>query len=116
MAEVKYIHGEETKKNWGTHSIEYQMGNIGSEVYRALKWTEKGSQAHADKAIDRALELFDFTITANVHNPGRLREVLIAREEFCDYFFGGNSWHTDPKRMQRYYDGFVMMERLRPKA
>ena len=112
MAEIKYIHGEDTRADWGKHSIAYQMGNIGSEVSRSLKWAAKGNQARADKAIDRALELFDFTISANAKNPARLREVLIAREEFCDYFFGGNSWHTDPSAMQRYYDGFAMMERL----
>ncbi len=112
MAEIKYIHGEETLKDWGSHPITYQMGNIGSEVSRSLKWTEKGNQARADKAIDRALELFDFTIKANSQNHARLTEILMARDEFCDYFFDDNTYHTDPAKMQRYYDGFVMMERL----
>ena len=113
MAEISYIHGVDTLKTWGEYSIEYQMGNIGSEISRSLKWSAKGNKARAAKAIDRALELFDFTIQANLHSPARLREVLVAREEFCDYFFGGNSWHTDPVRMQKYYDGFVMIERYR---
>lgn len=113
MAKMKYIHNDEVRLDWGNHSVTYQMGNIGSEVSRSLKWTEKGNAKRANAAIDRALELFDFTIEANVGNRARLHELLIAREEFCDYFFGGNSWHTDPKRMLRYYDGFVMMERLR---
>ncbi|MBQ3413390.1 hypothetical protein IJH33_00845 [Candidatus Saccharibacteria bacterium] len=112
MATLNYIHGEEARRDWPAHPITYQMGNIGSEVSRALKWTAQGNQARATKAIDRALELFDFTIDANVKNPARLREVLKAREEFCDYFFGGNSWHTDPQKMQKYYDGFVMIEQL----
>ena len=112
MAEVEYIHSVETRRDWQSRSITYQMGNIGSEVSRSLKWTAKGNQARADKAVDRALELFDFTIEANVKNHARLTEVLKAREEFCDYFFGGNTYHTDPVKMQRYYDGFVMMERL----
>lgn len=109
MADLNYIHSEEIRKKWGDYPITYQMGNIGSEVSRSLKWSAKGNQKRADIAIDRALELFDFTISANLKNPARLREVLIAREEFCDYFFGGNSWHTDPNRMQKYYDGFVIM-------
>ena len=109
MAEITYIHGEETYSDWGNHSIAYQMGNIGSEVSRSLKWTAKGNHKRADVAIDRALELFDFTIEANKSNHARLSEILIAREEFCDYFFGGNAWHTDPTRMQKYYDGFAMM-------
>ena len=34
------------------------------------------------------------------------------RDWLCDYFFGGNSYRTEPAQMQKYYDGFVMMERL----
>ena len=112
MAELNYIHSPEVRQNWANYPITYQMGNIGSEISRSLKWTAKGKSDRAATAIDRALELFDFTISANLKNPARLREILIAREEFCDYFFGGNSWHTDPTKMQKYYDGFVMIDQL----
>lgn len=112
MAEINYIHSPETRADWKNHSIAFQMGNIGSEVSRARKWREKKNDARASKAIDRALELFSFTIDANLKNPARLHEILLAREEFCDYFLGDNSWHTDPERMQKYYDGFAMMEQL----
>lgn len=109
MAEVNYIHSAEARADWLTRPITYQMGNIGSEVSRSLNWTAKGNQARADKAIDRALELFDFTIEANADNDGRLMEILKAREEFCDYFFNNNSYDTDPAKMQRYYDQFAIM-------
>lgn len=112
MAKVNYIHSEEAHQDWLARPIAYQMGNIGSEVSRALKWAEKGNQSRADKAIDRALELFDFTIEANVKNHARLTEILKAREEFCDYFFNHNSYQTNPATMQRYYDGFAMMMQL----
>lgn len=58
------------------------------------------------------LLLEDKDTQANIKNHARLTEILKAREEFCDYFFGGNTWHTSPTKMQKYYDGFVMMERL----
>ena len=114
MDKVNYIHSTEAHDDWLSRPITYQMGNIGSEVSRALKWMQKGNKERADKAIDRALELFDFTIEANTNNHFRLTEVLKAREEFCDYFFNHNSCHTDPVKMQKYYDGFVMMEQLAP--
>lgn len=113
---MSYIHSAETRADWLTRPITYQMGNIGSEVSRSLKWNAKGNSARAAKAVDRALELFDLTIEANRHNHARLTEILKAREEFCDYFFSNNSYHTDPVQMQKYYDGFVMMERLRVSA
>ena len=112
MGQVNQIHSEELHRNWQNYPIAYQMGNIGSEVSRSLKWHEKGNEKRANSAIDRALELFDFTIESNVKNHARLTEILKAREEFCDYFFGGNSWHTDPAAMQKYYDGFAMMMQL----
>ena len=112
MADLDYIHSETLRQNWGNYSITYQMGNIGSEVSRSLKWEKANNPARAAKAIDRALELFDLTIAANLHNHARLTEILKAREEFCDYFFGGNSFHTDPAKMQKYYDGFVIIDRL----
>lgn len=112
MAQIEYIHGEDAHKDWQTRSITYQMGNIGSEVSRSLKWMAKGNEARANKAIDRALELFDFTIEANVKNSARLTEILKARDEFCNYFFDNNSYHTDPTKMQKYYDDFVMIDQL----
>ena len=102
MADLKYIHGEDVCREWAKYPITYQMGNIGSEVSRALKWQAKNNQSRLDKAVDRALELFDFTIEANIGNHARLTEVLKARDEFCDYFFGDNSYHTDPNKMQKY--------------
>ena len=112
--EPHYIHSADARSDWLTRPITYQMSNIGSEVSRSLKWTTKGNPARAAKAIDRALELFDFTIEANRHNHPHLTEILKAREEFCDYFFADNSYHTDPAKMQRYYDSFAMIDQLRP--
>ena len=109
MADLKYIHGDDAYRDWVKYPITYQMGNIGSEVSRALKWQAKNNQPRMDKAIDRALELFDFTIAANTNNHARLTEILKARDEFCDYFFGGNSYHTDSARMQKYYDEFALL-------
>lgn len=109
MADLKYIHGEDVHHEWANYPITYQMGNIGSEVSRALKWQAKNNQSRRGKAIDRALELFDFTIETNTDNHARLTEILKARDEFCDYFFGGNSYQTDPSKMQKYYDGFAIL-------
>lgn len=91
-------------------SFEFQMANIGSEVYRALKYHDDPSRFQG--SYGAALELFEFTIEAlslsgDIKN---LREARRAREEFCDYF-SGNSFHTDPARMQRYYDQFVSLAR-----
>ena len=93
-------------ESWRKQSLAYQMANIGSEVSRSLKNQSKPSRFQG--AFNRALELFDLTIECAVHHQSSatLRELCRAREEFCDYF-NGNSYHTDPARMQRYYDQFT---------
>ena len=96
--------------DWGTHSISYQIGNIGSEVSRALKNQEKPKRFQG--AFNRALELFDLTIEdlSKKQQPTRLREICRAREEFCDYFYG-NNLKTQPEKMLKYYDQFAMLSR-----
>ena len=116
MDNLNRIHSKEAYQDWLTRPITFQMSNIGSEVSRSLKWTAKNNKPRADKAINRALELFDFTIESNIKNHARLTEILKARDEFCDYFFGDNTYHTDPNKMQKYYDGFAMIDALRPNS
>lgn len=98
-------------ESWKTKTLAYQMGNIGSEVSRAIR--NKDKPARFQGAFDRALELFDLTIlclSEKADTVGSLREVCRAREEFCD-FFNGNSFNTDSERMIRYYDQFAMLAR-----
>lgn len=126
------------REEWMEKPICYQMANIGSEVSRALKnYEKKPERFHG--AFERALELFDLTIDClaeqgrdvavlertragtlcggefgdsgarRAERVGTLREVCRAREEFCDYFYGGNQYSTSPERMMRYYDQFAMI-------
>lgn len=94
--------------SWKKQTLAYQMANIGSEVSRSIK--NQSKPARFNGAFERALELFDLTIESlqEKNAPDELREVCRAREEFCDYFYGG-FYHTDPVKMQRYYDQFAMI-------
>ncbi len=109
MGEIKYIHEDLANGRWKELSLSEQMGNIGSEVHRAIKWKSKNLE-RATKAAERALELFDLTSDDpdSESHPGKLGEVCRAREEFCDYFYGDNEFGTDPVRLMRYYDYFAM--------
>ncbi|MBQ6154524.1 hypothetical protein IJJ27_03630 [bacterium] len=113
MDQIIYQHGQELVNQWSTMPFHLQMGNIGSEVSRALKAQIKGKQQRMLSACYRGLELFDLAINAACDHyrqhpeSGRLKELCRAREEFCDYFFADNSWGTDSVAMQRYYDQFV---------
>lgn len=62
-----------------------QMGNIGSEVGRALNAKRLGQIDRMQSAFARGLDLIDCTaeIWARQKSP-RLRELLIAREQFAE--------------------------------
>lgn len=94
------------EEDWMKRPIAYQMANIGSEVSRSINNFDK--PARFKGAYERALELFDLTLISlqKQQKDGELREVCRAREEFCD-FFNGNSFGTDARMMQKYYDEFA---------
>ena len=47
---------------WQTFSLSEQLGNIGSEIERAIKWGGRGDIEHRAKALERSIELLDLTI------------------------------------------------------
>lgn len=122
MDTVNCEHRQLADGGWAKMPFALQMGNLGSEVSRSLKWFDK-NEKRFQVSFNRALELFDLTIEAicreasetsvSPHSPSRiakLKEVCRAREEFCDYFMG-NSWGTNPEKMQHYYDQFAIQGR-----
>lgn len=72
-------------KKWFKLSLSEQMANIGSEVIRAIKWRQKGEKKHWEKAIERALELFDLTLSDR-RWKNRAKEIARMREVICDFF------------------------------
>ena len=110
-AGLKLSHPELADGRWSEMSFEEQMGNLGSEISRAVKSKARGDQDRAIHAANRAIELFELSIDCNVQYPGRLKELCVGKEEFCDYVFNDNSFGTDPKMMMRYYDQFALLAR-----
>lgn len=104
MGEV--VHRELASGKWDTFSLAFQMGNIGSEVSRALKWNDKGRQDRMTSSLDRALELLDLSIASAT--ASQRRELCRAREELCDYFYAGNTFRTPKSALMAYYDQFAM--------
>ena len=94
-----------------------QMANIGSEVGRPLKWKQKGNTALAKNAFIRALDLFDLTIKVGRNNGSQssrdsmLREVLMARDQFCEEYLSEDSNAIAPS--DRYFSQFAKACALR---
>ena len=97
-------------ERWRSLNLAEQLGNIGSEVSRALNWRQKGDAARSDHALERGLELFDFTL-ADARWRGRLKELARAREVVCDYFAGANAYGSSPSALLRYFNAFALAAR-----
>ena len=65
---------------WARLSLFEQMGNIGSEVGRAMNAMQRGDQVSMQGAYYRSLDLIDATV-ASWPSTARRKELLRAREE-----------------------------------
>ncbi len=99
------------KERWFRLSLCEQMGNIGSEVARALKWREKNAREHSEKAVERVMELFSLTLS-DPRWRERAKEIARAHEVFNDFFYGGNQYKSTKAELDRYFMQFAVAARL----
>lgn len=109
---LKPLHKNLFAGRWETFSLSEQMGNIGSEVSRANRWQGKDDKLF-NGAVDRALELFDFTLADSRWRGGRLREIARSREVFCDAIYGGKEYKSSLKDLDRYFTNFAVLARTK---
>ena len=100
------FHSDLAGGRWHTMSLCEQLGNIGSEISRALNWKDK-DYIKSLHAFYRALELFDLTISYP-KLKFRLKEILRARELVCDYFIGENEYQSTSAFFRSYFDYFAL--------
>ena len=110
------IHSTLSREKWAEQSLAYQMASIGSEVFRAIKWHERGYPEQGYAAGARAIELFNLTMSGNLPLHRR-REVGRAKEVFVDYYWGDNVYLSTPSNWNSYFMPFTALaQRERGKA
>lgn len=92
---------------WQNLNLYEQLGNIGSEVGRAISSEDVNDKQAAGY---RALELFDMTL-ADRRWYGRGSELARAREVVCDYLFGNNDYCSNAADLERYFMNFALAAR-----
>jgi hypothetical protein len=105
------VHAELAGGRWQTFSLVEQLANVGSEIERAIKWSEKGRPEYCTNAVYRGLELLDLTIADRRHRE-RLKELTRLREVLLDYFLGPNEFGSSNQAWHRYFDAFGMAAAL----
>lgn len=92
-------------------SLAEQMGNIGSEVGRALSWREKGNAEYAEKAFVRSLELLDLSLADERWRGPKRKEIARVRESWCESLLEKKSAGGSAAEWSRYFGAFALMAR-----
>lgn len=66
---------------WHDMTLPQQLGNVGSDFERALKWKQKGKQELFANAAKRTIEQLDMTVSSRSLYGIRRREITRLREE-----------------------------------
>jgi len=106
MTEMR--HKEMAAGRWWTLTLAEQLGHVGSEVSRTLKWKSRDPRI-AQGAFERALELIDLTLDDPRHRQSvaRLREIARVREILVDFLVGPNQYGSTGPGLQRYFDAYA---------
>jgi hypothetical protein len=107
---MNFQHKELAQGRWFLMPLVEQMGNVGSEVGRAINWKNKGNSQNSWAAFTRALELLDLTI-ADKKNVARLKEIVRVREVLADFFVGENRFKSTDISWQKYFGHFAYAAR-----
>ena len=103
------IHKSLAEGRWHTFMLPFQLGNIGSEIHRAILWREKDPVLY-EKAIERALELIDLTI-ADPRWRLRLKEICRMREFLVRNYFNEENFGTSLEDLDHYCMQFALAAR-----
>lgn len=99
-----------SEENWHSQSLAWQFGNIGSEILRAINRKKIGDQAGCQNALERALELIDFSLSDKAHR-GRLKEIVRLREIVADNYVGTDYYQISLNDIQDYLLPFAILAR-----
>lgn len=96
---------------WQTFSLAEQLGNVGSEVARAISWRERGNEEYFESAFARMLELLDLSIADDRWRGAKRKELVRVRESLCESFEEPRSQSLPLASWNAYFQHFAVMAR-----
>lgn len=106
----KVYHKSLAAGRWFSMSLAEQLGNVGSEVGRAITAQKSGEKQREENAKERAIELFDLTVS-DIRWSARLKELVRGREVLVDWFYGNNIYGSSPQNLEKYFYYFAYAAR-----
>lgn len=92
---------------WQKLNIVQQLGNVGAEVGRTIKWRQNPKLGNPQDCFFRALELLDATINDPKNAGPRRRELCRTREALVDWYTTNTYGSTD-QSWENYFNAFGM--------
>ena len=108
---MEALHPTLAAGRWQTMTLAEQLGNVGSEYERALRWKEKGNAKYFEGALARLLELLDLTIADPRWRNHRLKELCRLREFICDELCSEVREYPDQRDLRNYFYFFAYTAR-----
>lgn len=108
---MAFQHSDLASGRWFSFSLAQQLGNVGSEVERAIKWHAKGNKEYFESAYARMLELLDLTIVDKRYRGPRRKELVRLREALCDSFENGQQIGVALSDWPKYFLPFAILAR-----
>lgn len=96
------------EKRWQRFNFYQQMGNIASEISRAINFKKKKDLRQMDASLLRLLELVDLTIE-DEKNKSKLKELCRFKEILSDWYCQTNIYSVNPESLKNYSMQFAML-------
>lgn len=97
--------------DWKKMSLAEQLGNVGSDFDRAIRWKQKKQAKLAMSAAQRTLDQIDQTLSDDRHAGYRRKEIARLREEVCRELFSDEIKMESAKQLRRYFLAFATAAR-----
>ena len=111
MKANRIYHPELVNGRWLTMTIAEQLGNVGREYERALRWKHRDDKDRFEHAFARLLELVDLTISDPRWKNHRLKELTRLREVICDELYNEVPEFLHPCDLRQYFLYFGILAR-----
>lgn len=113
MVHNKKQHADLAEGRWFTMTLAQQLGNVGSDFERALKWKERNQDKLFQSAATRMLELLDLTLDDPRWHNHRLLELTRLREQVCQELFSDHINRESAAGLQKYFLSMATLARVK---
>ena len=103
------------QQRWQSQSFYQQIGNIASELSRAITFKSQNDVEHMNASLWRLLELLDLTIDDS-RNRVRLKELCRFKEVLGDWYCQTRVYDVDPESLKNYSLNLAMLARYKTGA